>query len=52
MTAHGEALRTETHDDPFVEGIKQDYTAVRFAGGGAGDVGLRRKADRRAVDGE
>lgn len=28
MTAHGEALRTETHDDPFVESIKQDYTKV------------------------
>ena len=28
MTAHGEALRTETHDDPFVEAIKQDYTKV------------------------
>ena len=25
---HGEALRTETHDDPFVEAIKQDYTKV------------------------
>lgn len=28
MTAHGEALRAETHDDPFVEAIKQDYTKV------------------------
>ena len=28
MTAHGEALRSETHDDPFVESIKQDYTKV------------------------
>ena len=28
MIAHGEALRTETHDDPFVEAIKQDYTKV------------------------
>lgn len=28
MTAHGEALRTETHDDPFVESIKKDYTQV------------------------
>ena len=28
MTAHGEALRNETHDDPFVESIKQDYTKV------------------------
>jgi hypothetical protein len=26
MTAHGEALRTESQDDPLVEGIKQDYT--------------------------
>jgi hypothetical protein len=31
MTAHGEALRTETHDDPFVESIKQDYTKVDLA---------------------
>lgn len=30
MTAHGEALRTETHDDPFVESIKQDYTKVEL----------------------
>jgi uncharacterized peroxidase-related enzyme len=28
MTAHGEALRTETHDDPFVESLKRDYTKV------------------------
>lgn len=28
MTAHGEALRSETHDDPFVESIKRDYTQV------------------------
>lgn len=28
MTAHGEALRTETHDDPFVESIKKNYTGV------------------------
>jgi uncharacterized peroxidase-related enzyme len=28
MTAHGEALRTETHDDPFVESVKRDYTKV------------------------
>src|SRR5918994_6315521 len=28
MTAHGEALRGETHDDPFVESIKKDYTRV------------------------
>jgi uncharacterized peroxidase-related enzyme len=28
MTAHGEALRAETHDDPFVAAIKQDYTKV------------------------
>jgi uncharacterized peroxidase-related enzyme len=28
MTAHGEALRTESHDDPLVEGIKKDYTQL------------------------
>ncbi|MEX0802680.1 MAG: peroxidase-related enzyme [Candidatus Binatia bacterium] len=28
MTAHGEALRSETQDDPFVESIKRDYTKV------------------------
>ena len=28
MTAHGEALRTETRDDPLVEGIKKDYTQM------------------------
>jgi uncharacterized peroxidase-related enzyme len=28
MTAHGEALRTESNDGPFVEGIKQDYTQL------------------------
>jgi len=28
MTAHGEALRTESSDDPLVEGIKQDYTLL------------------------
>ena len=28
MTAHGEALRTESNDDPLVEGIKQDYTQL------------------------
>ena len=28
MTAHGEALRSESNDDPLVEGIKQDYTQV------------------------
>ncbi|HUF41536.1 MAG TPA: peroxidase [Verrucomicrobiae bacterium] len=28
MTAHGEALRTESNDDPLVEGIKQDYTKL------------------------
>ena len=30
MTAHGEALRSETHDDPFVESIKRDYTQVEL----------------------
>jgi uncharacterized peroxidase-related enzyme len=28
MTAHGEALRTESNDDSWVEGIKQDYTQL------------------------
>jgi uncharacterized peroxidase-related enzyme len=28
MTAHGEALRTESKDDPLVEGIKRDYTRL------------------------
>jgi hypothetical protein len=28
MTAHGEALRTESNDDPLVEGIKEDYTKL------------------------
>ena len=28
MTAHGEALRTESNDDPLVEGIKKDYTQL------------------------
>ena len=28
MTAHGEALRTESNDDPLVEGITQDYTKL------------------------
>lgn len=28
MTAHGEALRAESNDDPLVEGIKQDYTKL------------------------
>ena len=28
MTAHGEALRSESNDDPLVEGIKQDYTQL------------------------
>jgi len=30
MTAHGEALRTESKDDPLVEGIKQDYTRLNL----------------------
>jgi uncharacterized peroxidase-related enzyme len=30
MTAHGEALRTESNDDPLVEGIKQDYTKLEL----------------------
>lgn len=28
MTAHGEALRTESNDDFLVEGIKRDYTQL------------------------
>jgi len=28
MTAHGEALRSESSNDPLVEGIKQDYTRL------------------------
>ena len=31
MTAHGEALRTESNDDRLVEGIKQDYTKLDLA---------------------
>jgi len=30
MTAHGEALRTESNDDPLVEGVKQDYTQLNL----------------------
>jgi uncharacterized peroxidase-related enzyme len=30
MAAHGEALRTESNDDPLVEGIKQDYTRLNL----------------------
>ena len=26
--AHGEALRSESNDDPLVEGIKEDYTKL------------------------
>jgi uncharacterized peroxidase-related enzyme len=28
MTAHGEALRSESKDDQLVEGVKQDYTRL------------------------
>lgn len=28
MTAHGEALRIESNDELWVEGIKQDYTQL------------------------
>ncbi len=28
MTAHGEALRVESNDEPLVEGIKRDYTQL------------------------
>jgi|ERR687892_380779 uncharacterized peroxidase-related enzyme len=30
MIAHGEALRTESNDDPLVEGIKRDYTQLNL----------------------
>jgi uncharacterized peroxidase-related enzyme len=30
MTAHGEALRSESNDDPLVEGIKRDYTQLNL----------------------
>jgi uncharacterized peroxidase-related enzyme len=35
-TAHGEALRSETHDDPFVDAIKQDYTKVELSAAESG----------------
>jgi uncharacterized peroxidase-related enzyme len=28
MTAHGEALRTESNDDRLVEGVKRDHTTL------------------------
>lgn len=31
MTAHGEALRTESNDDPLVEGIKHDYAKLNLS---------------------
>jgi uncharacterized peroxidase-related enzyme len=31
MTAHGEALRTESQDDQLVEGVKQDYTRLALS---------------------
>ena len=31
MTAHGEALRTESQDDQLVEGVKQDYTRLELS---------------------
>jgi uncharacterized peroxidase-related enzyme len=31
MTAHGEALRTESNEDPLVEGIKRDYTQLNLS---------------------
>lgn len=31
MTAHGEALRSESQDDQLVEGVKQDYTRLDLA---------------------
>jgi uncharacterized peroxidase-related enzyme len=30
MTAHGGALRSESNDDPLVEGIKREYTQVQL----------------------
>jgi uncharacterized peroxidase-related enzyme len=30
MTAHGEALRTESNDDSLVEGTKRDYTQLNL----------------------
>ena len=30
MTAHGEALRTESNDDSLVEGVKRDYTQLNL----------------------
>jgi len=30
MTAHGEALRTESNDDRLVEGIKHDHTKLEL----------------------
>lgn len=30
MTAHGEALRTESNDDPLVEAVKRDYTQLNL----------------------
>jgi uncharacterized peroxidase-related enzyme len=31
MTAHGEALRSESQDDQLVEGVKQDYTRLELS---------------------
>ena len=31
MTAHGEALRSESQDDQLVEGVKEDYTRVNLS---------------------
>jgi uncharacterized peroxidase-related enzyme len=31
MTAHGEALRTESNDDQLVEGVKRDYTRLELS---------------------
>jgi uncharacterized peroxidase-related enzyme len=33
MTAHGEALRTESQDDQLVDGVKQDYTRLDLSPG-------------------
>ena len=31
MTAHGEALRTESQDNQLVDGVKQDYTRLELS---------------------
>ena len=31
MTAHGEALRAESHDDQLVDGVRQDYSRLKLS---------------------